>query len=62
MKSVRCPKCGREVELPEKIDGKGAFPFCSFRCRDADFNSWADGSYKISRALTEEEFEEIDES
>lgn len=57
MRSVPCPKCKVAVEIPEKLDGKGAFPFCSVRCRDADFTGWATGAYTISRPLTAEEMD-----
>lgn len=59
MRSVLCPKCKRDVEIPEKIDGSGVFPFCSPRCRDADFTGWATDAYTISRPLTPEEMDAL---
>ena len=51
----RCPTC----EEPLEGEPKSA-PFCSERCRLADLNKWMSGDYRISREMTETDFDELD--
>ena len=37
--TVDCPGCGRKVEWSESNPFR---PFCSGRCKDADFIGWAE--------------------
>ena len=51
----RCPVCG-------KPRGERFRPFCSARCRDADFLRWLDGKYAVPAAESEaDDGEEGDE-
>lgn len=54
--SARCPVCGSSVRA-EAADA----PFCSQRCKMADLNKWLSGSYVVSRELTEDDFDDLDE-
>lgn len=49
----QCPICGGPVRSTEP-----PFPFCSSRCRMVDLGKWMDGSYQLSRPMTEEDLEE----
>ncbi|MDO5059720.1 MAG: DNA gyrase inhibitor YacG [Neisseria sp.] len=54
---VKCPNCRTEVEwLPENRYR----PFCSERCRLIDLGAWADESYRVESAPTDD-FEEFSE-
>jgi hypothetical protein len=46
---VTCPSCGTSVEW---IAGNYYRPFCSARCKGADFGAWATEKYRV--AATEE--------
>ena len=51
---VRCPVCDKAVtETDPKVNA--AFPFCSQRCRDIDFNRWCNEEHKIVDSLTPEQ-------
>ena len=48
--NLKCPICGKEVEL-----GEAEFPFCSERCRLIDLGNWSSEKYRISTPVTPEE-------
>lgn len=56
---VKCPACGTEVPWGDESPWR---PFCSKRCKDADFLGWAEGDYSIpaAPAQTWQEGEEDD--
>ncbi|MDX1589237.1 MAG: DNA gyrase inhibitor YacG [Oleiphilaceae bacterium] len=39
-----CPHCGRTITWSEDYPER---PFCSKRCRDIDFGTWASEGYRI---------------
>jgi len=41
---VRCPSCG--MQAPYSADNPSR-PFCSARCRNADFGDWASENYRV---------------
>jgi len=42
--SVKCPTCKKEVLMNNTSKHR---PFCSARCRDIDFGSWASEDFSI---------------
>ncbi len=43
---MNCPICKRPVSSPDpKV--RGAYPFCSERCKLIDLGRWLDGKYQI---------------
>jgi len=49
---IKCPICGRKLEIPVQKAGKGVtelgyFPFCSERCKLIDLGDWLEGHYRI---------------
>ncbi|MBY0337848.1 MAG: DNA gyrase inhibitor YacG [Acetobacteraceae bacterium] len=42
-----CPICGKPVVKPTPGAPRGAYPFCSDRCRQVDLGRWFDGRYAI---------------
>lgn len=57
---IRCPRCGgASVYAPTN-----AFrPFCSERCRDIDFGTWAAEAYRVAaRPDPEDPAAELDET
>jgi uncharacterized protein len=57
--SPSCPICHK----PHSLEGSALNPFrpfCSERCKLIDLGSWLDGSYKISRPLTETDLDGAD--
>jgi endogenous inhibitor of DNA gyrase (YacG/DUF329 family) len=53
---TKCPTCRRELE---GTAGELPFrPFCSERCRSADFSKWLSDSYRISAPMEEEDLDE----
>lgn len=53
-----CPTCGKRGEHSAKHTERGAWPFCSERCRNADLYKWFAGTYTLSRAAEEEDFDD----
>lgn len=51
---MKCPICKREVEPPPADAPRGAFPFCSDRCKLIDLGRWLDGKYQIPVIDTDE--------
>ncbi|MBA2723316.1 MAG: DNA gyrase inhibitor YacG [Methylibium sp.] len=46
-RQVRCPGCGQHSEYSPT----NAFrPFCSERCKNADFGAWASERYRVETA------------
>ncbi|MFM9915987.1 MAG: DNA gyrase inhibitor YacG [Rhizobacter sp.] len=41
---VRCPSCGGESIYASKNPYR---PFCSQRCKNADFGAWASEGYRV---------------
>jgi len=60
MKSFKCPICGKSFEI-ERLSDQPSFPFCSDRCKLVDLGRWIDGTYLISRELTEDEQIELEQ-
>ena len=53
---IRCPRCGGpSVYTPDRPYR----PFCSERCRSADFGAWASEGYRVDAASTPDEGEPI---
>jgi hypothetical protein len=44
---MRCPICQRDVTEPAPDAPRGAFPFCSDRCKLIDLGRWLGGWYQI---------------
>jgi len=44
---MKCPICQRDVTEPAADGPRGAFPFCSERCRLVDLGRWLDGKYQV---------------
>jgi endogenous inhibitor of DNA gyrase (YacG/DUF329 family) len=42
---VRCPRCGGNSVYAASNPSR---PFCSERCRSADFGAWASESYRVT--------------
>jgi endogenous inhibitor of DNA gyrase (YacG/DUF329 family) len=55
---VRCPRCGGDSVYA----GSNPFrPFCSERCKSADFGAWASEGYVVpERASADEEVQDAD--
>lgn len=49
---MKCPTCKKTRQQFESTE---FLPFCSDRCRLADFGKWLDGDYKVSRPLRMED-------
>ena len=56
VESYSCPSCNKPVKR-----GGVTFPFCSKRCQDLDLGSWFFEKFRISRALSPEEADELAE-
>lgn len=52
---VRCPRCGGPSVYAPSNPSR---PFCSERCRSADFGAWASESYRVAPATAPDEEEE----
>lgn len=50
--SMKCPTCKKDRS---RFDTEAHLPFCSERCKQADFGRWLEGEYKISRPLKMED-------
>ncbi|WP_424814533.1 DNA gyrase inhibitor YacG [Roseococcus sp. YIM B11640] len=57
MPERRCPVCGKPAALREP-GRRGAFPFCSERCRQVDLGRWLSESYAVPAADREDEEED----
>jgi uncharacterized protein len=57
--SPSCPICRKPRSL-ETNDANKFRPFCSERCKLIDLGSWLDGSYKISRPISETDLDGAD--
>ena len=55
---VRCPGCGGESVYAPTNPSR---PFCSPRCRNDDFGSWASEAYGIAAKPRDDEEPEPDE-
>ncbi len=53
-----CPNCKGVIEFQSTSDFP-YFPFCCERCRLLDLGKWMDGSYKVTRGLSEEELMDL---
>jgi hypothetical protein len=42
---VRCPRCGGQSVYAPSNPSR---PFCSERCRSADFGAWASEGYRVT--------------
>ena len=42
---IRCPRCGGDSVYALSNPAR---PFCSERCRSADFGAWASESYRVA--------------
>ncbi len=52
---VRCPRCGGDSEYAASNPWR---PFCSERCRSADFGAWASEGYRVAPAQEADDEEE----
>lgn len=41
---LNCPHCGKTITWSEAFPER---PFCSLRCREIDFGTWASEGYRI---------------
>jgi uncharacterized protein len=48
-RDVRCPGCGQSCKYGPSNPSR---PFCSPRCRNADFGAWASESYRVAANAT----------
>jgi endogenous inhibitor of DNA gyrase (YacG/DUF329 family) len=48
---VACPRCGHPALY---APGNPARPFCSMRCKNADFGAWANEEYRVPDASPEQ--------
>ncbi|MBX3294024.1 MAG: DNA gyrase inhibitor YacG [Acidobacteria bacterium] len=56
---VKCPECGKDVDL----HSSEFRPFCSERCKLLDFGAWADESYSLpaeATSLSEDDIEAVE--
>ena len=44
-RDVRCPSCGQTCKYGPSNPSR---PFCSPRCRNADFGAWANEAYRVA--------------
>ncbi len=49
---VRCPRCGGASLYAASNPSR---PFCSERCRSADFGAWASESYRVAPPVKADE-------
>ena len=49
---MKCPTCKKSRD---RFDTQAFLPFCSERCKQADFGRWLEGEYKVSRPLRMED-------
>jgi endogenous inhibitor of DNA gyrase (YacG/DUF329 family) len=54
-REVLCPRCGETCVYGASNPSR---PFCSPRCRNADFGAWATESYRIAKPVGEPEGED----
>jgi endogenous inhibitor of DNA gyrase (YacG/DUF329 family) len=52
---VRCPGCGGSSVYAASNPSR---PFCSERCRSADFGAWASESYRVAPPVATDEDED----
>ena len=52
---VRCPRCGGNSVYAASNPWR---PFCSERCRNADFGAWASEGYRVAPAAESDDDEE----
>ena len=57
-KDITCPACRQPTKYGPSNPSR---PFCSTRCRNADFGAWATESYVIPKPLGAPEGDEDDE-
>lgn len=50
---MRCPICKKPVAEPPPDAPRGAYPFCSDRCKLIDLGRWLGGRYQIPVAPEE---------
>ena len=51
VRAVKCPVCGKKVEIPNEKKLPPNFPFCSRRCKLIDLGNWLNEEYKLSEPL-----------
>jgi endogenous inhibitor of DNA gyrase (YacG/DUF329 family) len=56
MPAIRCPICGKPVDLAETP----AMPFCSARCQQIDLRRWLGEEYGLPLERPEESDDEFD--
>ncbi len=59
-RAIPCPACGKQVPLESEQRPQQA-PFCSERCRLIDLGKWAEGRYSISRPLSYDDLDVLEE-
>lgn len=55
MLEVRCPGCQCRVEWSDAYPYR---PFCSARCKNADFCAWVNGERRLPDEAEDEQFSE----
>jgi endogenous inhibitor of DNA gyrase (YacG/DUF329 family) len=54
-RDIVCPTCGQPCKFGPSNPSR---PFCSPRCRNADFGAWATEAYRIAKAPGQPEDED----
>jgi endogenous inhibitor of DNA gyrase (YacG/DUF329 family) len=57
---IPCPACGKQVPLEGQQRPPEA-PFCSKRCRLVDLGKWAEERYAVSRPLSYDDLDVLEE-
>lgn len=57
-RATSCPICRKALPLEGEVQFR---PFCSQRCKRIDLAGWLDGSYRISRPLSETDLDGAEE-
>jgi endogenous inhibitor of DNA gyrase (YacG/DUF329 family) len=52
---VRCPGCGGDSVYASSNPNR---PFCSARCKHADFGAWASENYRVASGTTPDDTDE----
>ncbi|MEP6739916.1 MAG: DNA gyrase inhibitor YacG [Caldimonas sp.] len=53
---IRCPRCGGQSVYAASNPAR---PFCSDRCRNADFGAWASDGYRVASAPDRDDDSEL---
>ncbi|MBD3181607.1 DNA gyrase inhibitor YacG [Candidatus Poribacteria bacterium] len=54
-RKLKCPICGKDVDIPKKNKLPPNFPFCSKRCKLVDLGRWLNEEYKFFEPVSIEQ-------